>query len=202
MSAGDKRVVTTDALETLGTIHKKQEHRDAIHLAVEPVEAGQDLDPGDHIDVRDGIASYAAVGKGLGIVDPFLHRGPKKGQKFWFVMYPGRVHSLRHVWTHPAFPDQPGVIAEAEERPTPPRAIKKALDRAKAVIQEHADDLELDYEEMLDKARQWIAHGDYHIGGSEAEGHHIDEEFWQAWELVTGEEVPDDKRGNFISCSC
>lgn len=199
MSAGDKRVVTTDALETLGTIHTKTEHRDAIHLAVEPVTAGQDLDPGDHIDVRDGIASYAAVGKGLGIVDPFLHRGPKKGQKFWFVMYPGRVHSLRHVWTHPAFPDVDGVVTE--QTPTA-KAAKKALDRAKAVIQEHADELELDYEEMLDKARQWIAHGDYYTGGSEAEGHHIDEDFWQAWELVTGEEVPEDKRYNFISCSC
>lgn len=45
MSA-DNRKVTTDALETLGTIIGTSEGRDAIHLAVEPVEAGERLSPG------------------------------------------------------------------------------------------------------------------------------------------------------------
>lgn len=35
----DKRTVTTDALETLGKIHEREEKRDAIHLAVEPIES-------------------------------------------------------------------------------------------------------------------------------------------------------------------
>ena len=35
----------TDALATLGMIHFKQENRDAIHLAVEPVEAAHNLNP-------------------------------------------------------------------------------------------------------------------------------------------------------------
>lgn len=104
--AGDKRVVTTDALETLGTIHTKQEHRDAIHLAVEPVQASVRLHPGDHIAVKDGYAIPTPVGQGLGIVDPFLKDDVMPGEYFWFVMYPRQVHSLRHVWTHPAFPDE------------------------------------------------------------------------------------------------
>lgn len=40
------RTPSTDALETLGMIHFKPEHRDAIHLAVDPVEAYCDLDIG------------------------------------------------------------------------------------------------------------------------------------------------------------
>jgi hypothetical protein len=103
--SGDARIVTTDALETLGTIHEKQQHRDAIHLAVEPVVAGEELTPGEHIIVENGIASHTSIGNGLGIVDPFLKEVIKKGQPFWFVMYPRQVHSLRHVWTHPAFPN-------------------------------------------------------------------------------------------------
>ncbi len=107
----DKRSVATDALATLGTIIDEHQKRDAIHLAVEPVIAGHILDPGDHIMVRNGVASVARPGKGLGIVDPFLIGRIEKGQRFWFVMYPRQVHSLRHVWTHPAFPDEAGTPA-------------------------------------------------------------------------------------------
>ena len=39
----DKRSVATDALETLGTIIDDTQKRDAIHLAVEPVVAGERL---------------------------------------------------------------------------------------------------------------------------------------------------------------
>lgn len=100
-----ERPVTTDALETLGTIHTTGQHRDAIHLAVEPVLAGEQLHPGEHIIVREGMAFGTDIGRGLGIVDPFLKQDVLTGQPFWFVMYPRQVHSLRHVWTHPAFPN-------------------------------------------------------------------------------------------------
>jgi len=104
MSHADKRSVSTDALDTLGTIHMKEEKRDAIHLAVEPVMAGEDLRAGQDIIVKDGVAYPTPPGEGLGIVDPFLRFGALKGERFWFVMYPRQVHSLRHVWEHPAFP--------------------------------------------------------------------------------------------------
>lgn len=103
----DKRTVSTDALDTLGTIHTKPEKRDAIHLAVEPVTASEDLYPGQHIVVDTaGNALPAVPGEGLGIVDPFLRTRVKRGERFWFVMYPRQVHSLRHVWSHPAFADE------------------------------------------------------------------------------------------------
>lgn len=109
MNNGDKRTVSTDALETLGTILTTPQYRDAIHLAVEPVEAGEDMDAGDYIvvDYASGkpIARRAPMEYATGIVDPFIHPWVNKGQKFWFVMKPRQVHSLRHVWTHPAFPE-------------------------------------------------------------------------------------------------
>src|SRR5690349_12580579 len=110
MSA-DKRSVATDALETLGTIIDPSQKRDAIHLAVEPVVAGEMLRPGHHIQVVKGIARRTATGQGQGIVDPFLPGPVKPGEWFWFVMYPRQVHSLRHVWTHPDFPDEAGTSA-------------------------------------------------------------------------------------------
>jgi hypothetical protein len=110
MSA-DKRTVATDALETLGMIHFKPEARDAIHLAVDPVKAGSNLIVGEKIGILEGIAYptgsliFGVKVPYHGIVDPFLPRGPKKDESFWFVMAPRMVKSLRHVWEHPDFPE-------------------------------------------------------------------------------------------------
>lgn len=108
MSNADKRSTHTDALETLGMIHFKPEARDAIHLAVEPVIAGEDLLPGQDIGLVDGFAFGKSPGlvKPLGIVDPFLPRAVKQGEKFWLVVYPRMITSLRHVWSHPAFEEK------------------------------------------------------------------------------------------------
>lgn len=102
----EPRSVITDALRTLGTIIGPDEKRDAIHLAVEPVIANMRLTPGDHIRITNGRADRVAVGKGQGIVDPFIHGTIPEGARFWFVMYPRQVTSLRHVWSHPEFPDE------------------------------------------------------------------------------------------------
>ena len=110
------RTPSTDALETLGMVHFKQEKRDAIHLAVDPVVAGMSLRPGERIGILNGVA-YPAGTKTLstsdkeitvpaqGIVDPFLPRDVQRGESFWFIMNPRMVTSLRHVWTHPDFPE-------------------------------------------------------------------------------------------------
>lgn len=102
----DKRSVSTDALDTLGTIHTKPEKRDAIHLAVIQATAQGILYPGDHIVLDENQnAIKTGDGEGLFIVDPFLKSVLTIGDKFWAVMYPRQVHSLRHVWEHPAVPE-------------------------------------------------------------------------------------------------
>lgn len=102
----DKRSVSTDALDTLGMIHFREEKRDAIHLAVEPVKAGTTLKPGEPIIVNNGVAELAPRTIAQGIVDPFLTSDVKEGERFWFVMMPRKVQSLRHVWSHPDFPEE------------------------------------------------------------------------------------------------
>lgn len=106
-----KHTPSTDALDTLGLIHWKEEKRDAIHLAVEAVVASEKLLVGARIGIIKGIAyrSGTKLEDGTevpyhGIVDPFLTKGPSEGEQFWFVMRPREVKSLRHVWEHPDFP--------------------------------------------------------------------------------------------------
>lgn len=106
----DKRTVSTDALATLGSIISEGEKRDAIHLAVEPCIAVTVLTPGQKIGVThdsEGLCYSNEHGKAVGIVDPFLSASVKKGQRFWFIMNPRQISSLRHVWEHPDFPEPP-----------------------------------------------------------------------------------------------
>lgn len=71
----DKRTIHTDALDILGRVITEDDKvgRDAIHLAVEPVIAGQTLHAGMQIGRRDdGTFGYSNITKTLGIVDPFI----------------------------------------------------------------------------------------------------------------------------------
>lgn len=190
----DKRSVSTDALETLGTIIDDNAGRDAIHLAVEPVIAGEHLDPGDHVGIIDGVAvTYAK--KKLGIVDPFIKTFVSKGERFWLVVYPRQITSLRHVWSHPDFP-------EKEEGVTDPAFQKMLHDKLQSEewIKNFALYKGLEYDELMDAAEQYQAHGYYLTKGAELEGERTPEEFWEHYEIVTGKKITD--TGNFFSCSC
>jgi hypothetical protein len=199
----DKRTVTTDALETLGKIHGREEKRDAIHLAVEPIEAGERLSPGEHVGIVDGKAFNEDSCETLGIVDPFLSGPVNKGQKFWLVIYPRVITSLRHVWTHPAFPDEqpawakallnaPSIIAQDDDKYT----------EAKEWVRQHANDLGIAYGELMKLADRFLESGDYYTEySSDSMRDTFDPSgFWPRYEILTGKMVSDQE--SFFSCSC
>lgn len=189
----DKRRVATDALETLGTIIDDKQKRDAIHLAVEPVEAGERLHPGERITVAYGVARSAEGDDALGIVDPFLPGPVLRGQRFWFVMLPRTVHSLRHVWTHPAFADETG---------TPAAVVVPTVDKAESErwLREFCDRSDCpDYEGVM----RLLVDGNYdeysiHVDG-DASGE-IPPEFWVHAEIVLGRKL--ENHPTYFSCSC
>jgi hypothetical protein len=184
----DKRKVSTDALETLGTIIDGDAGRDAIHLAVEPVMAGEDLYPGENIGLIDGKAR-SGVSKLLGIVDPFLKEKVKEGQLFWLIVYPRQITSLRHVWSHPDFPEE--------------TATASRITKAKKWIEEFAALIGIDYLTLIQGATEYAERGEYlHMGDNEEYGNHYDkmEEFWDNYEIVTGKSVTN--KNGFFTCSC
>lgn len=193
MAGSDKRSVSTDALETLGTIIDETQKRDAIHLAVDPVVAGERLRPGDHISVKDGIATATDVGAGLGIVDPFLSAPVKKGERFWFVMYPRQVRSLRHVWSHPQFPDEP------ERRAVPSESGEELSEKW---LREYAEELGVTYRDLIGSAKEFLTTHSYMVRGGILEGKSTSAEFWDHFQVVTGMMVESHRRANFFSCSC
>jgi hypothetical protein len=87
----------------LGETPAEDSRRDAVHIAVIPIVAGEMLCPGDRVCIRDNCA-YLLGGKEVGIVDPFLTVDTvKKGEQFWLLMLPLTVTDLRHTWRHWAF---------------------------------------------------------------------------------------------------
>ena len=193
---GDKRSVATDALETLGTIIDATQKRDAIHLAVEPVVAGQTLAPGQDVGLIEGRAYIVKPEHQLGIVDPFLKEPVKKDQRFWLVVYPRQIHSLRHVWTHPSFADAPELADLKAPVPTDRKAASEAWLRDFISTADCPG-----YEETIGAAVTSGEDGDEYVrfSGSEAHGD-IPPEFWDHLEIVTGRKFSN--RPAYFSCSC
>jgi hypothetical protein len=181
------RPVHTDALATLGTIIADKQGRDAIHLAVEPTIAKQILAPSQPVGV-DGTDADP-----VGIVDPFLKGFVHPGERFWLILFPRQITSLRHVWEHPAFPSvEPKLI----DRPYSEKWMR-------AWAMKHMSD---DYYDDLGKVSEQEAYEfainagkNMSVGPHESARDYIDNEWWGHWEAITGQEG---KRGEYFSCGC
>ncbi len=201
--SGDKRSVSTDALETLGSIIDEHAGRDAIHVAVEPVEAGQILAPGIPVLLKDGKAYRAFGDEGIGVVDPFIKNYVGEGQRFWLLLNPRTITSLRHVWSHPAFEDAETVAPVSGDKAASERWLRDYCER------------EVDfatYEEIIqvalgeDVSRSDDGYyglrneGDYIISMGRDAGGEIPFEFWYHLEILTGQKITN--RPSYFSCSC
>lgn len=200
----DKRSVSTDALATLGTIIDDRQKRDAIHLAVIPAVAAEWLRPGQHVKLMpDGTAQRVAHPKdGTGIVDPFLLQDVEVGQRFWFVIYPRVITSLRHVWSHPAIADELHAGAAAPVVAQDQKAISEAWLRqyAKRVNPYLADNGDEAYTTLMDDLR--TGRLTYHGVDMHSQGELLDaDELQHHASIVLGRQV---NWGEFeyFSCTC
>ena len=174
----------------LGEILESEEYRDAIHIAVAPVIAAEKLSPGEHVGIDDA-GNAAAVDVTIGIVDPFLKKPVRKGQRFYLFLYPGTITSLRHEWIHPAF-----------NGPQPPMPLDEkavATSRMKSIAEYMGRSLG---EMLVDAAA--MAKGEYVNDGQlfRDKWDEIDrEQFWKDYETLTGKHVDKEDAGGF-TCSC
>lgn len=186
----DKRTVHTDALETLGTIIGSDEARDAIHLAVEPVVAGEALDPGQDVGLIDGKAYNSLRVRPLGIVDPFLRQPVRSGQRFWLVVYPRTITSLRHVWEHPDFPASPDL------------KVPENREESEQWLRDYADSIDETFNSLMSATQDYLEYGEYFNRGEKFEGRYLPREFWYHYQTYTGKIVHPDYQHSFFSCSC
>lgn len=187
----------------LGQLVDASTERDAIHVAIAPVQASQNLMPGWHVGIGpDGKAGPS--GKHIGIVDPFLGGTVSEGQWFYLCLYPQTVTGMRHHWSHPAF----GTVAKIPEpEVAEPLPEPDEPDDPKEWIAKFADGIRQDYDDLMGDAEGWIRHGDYTYDNSESyksPRFGTWDEFWKKYEAVTGTELPevDWGHGSPYTCSC
>ncbi len=118
----DRNKIREPKLGQLITENGPEIRRDAVHVAIMPMIAAEELSPGDSVALTaDGTQAfrrartmsewddakqemlYVPLEGSIGIVDPFLNGRIEQGQRFWLLIYPGQVTTLQHYWTHPAF---------------------------------------------------------------------------------------------------
>lgn len=130
-------------------------------------------------------------------MDPFLARPVEKGQKFWLVVYPRQISSLRHVWTHADFPDE-----SAESKP------REAQPEDDAILREGAAAIGIGFETFMEAVNEYVAdrkRGDTHNSicfGENINYGDLPTGFWDSYERVTGRQVPEGFRDVYFRCAC
>lgn len=163
--------------------------RDAVHIAIVLVTAGEDLKPGQRVKFSDDKTTVIAAeryGDGvLGVVDPFIDGEAYKGSRFYLCLFPGSITSLRHNWEHPLFDSTTN------------------KDAARAWIDGFAiSALGISGDHLMSAAER-RTYGDWEYDNTE-KYKDVDASmwnvFWKHWETVTGETAPDTYAP--FTCSC
>lgn len=177
----------------LGKIITEPQGRDAVHIAVVPVVAGDRyLQPGDRVGFIDKKNNLVGKqGPYLGVVDPFLESYVSKGQTFWLYLVPGSITSLRHEWTHPEFE----AVAPAPSTRSSSEEWMREWARAQLCYQ-YGESV-MDEDQAYEYA---ISFGHTHqVGSFEDARDYIDDEWWNHWEKITG---ATGDREAYFSCAC
>lgn len=185
----------------IGHLIYQERHRDAIHIAVAPVVAAEDLKAGQHVAINDfgkAVGMDPFPGFTVGIVDPFLMVPVKAGDVFYVFLYPGTIESLRHEWEHPAFKK----VAPIKTDPDKAASEKWLRDYARRFLHQlvdmHGEDAA--YQTLLEDMKNGTI--TYHGVDMHSRGELVDpDELKHHTEVVLGIKIDYDKF-EYFSCTC
>lgn len=187
----------------IGLIHTTVLVKDAIHIAIAQVSAGEELKAGDRVGFKDKEGIVFKDATHIGLVDPFIQTSIKKDNLFYLFLYPNSVTSLTHQWEHPSFDRSPEKIAAAD------KWLKK---HTQAYFSSEEDDAFAEWEgtnyhRFIEEFKAGDV-GTYAYGDdfSEHYNNNIDgfkKKFWDNLEIVTGIAATKTQRDQeYFSCSC
>jgi len=190
----------------IGLIHSGPLAKDAIHIAIAQVSAGEKLKAGDHVGFKDNKEGIVYKdGQPIGIVDPYLKEEINKDRLFYLFLYPNTVTSLTHQWEHPAFDRSPERIAEAD------KWLREQLcdyyDDGDALTADVVEGTEWNYPRILKEFKEGDV-GFYAYGTDFSEKYNYNSDgfrkkFWDNLEIVTGKTAtPAQRDQDYFSCSC
>jgi hypothetical protein len=176
----------------LGKLITDNQERDAVHIAIIPVEAGERLGPGVWVNVLDGKAYEASFKVAQGIVDPYIVGVVNKGDKFFLLLKPNTITSLKHNWTHPAFPIEkaPTIVPDSDQ-----------VRNSKVWLEDFASSGQVSYDDLMEMAEE----RNFHFGTEMYEFNNDETKylFWRHYEIVTRNRVPFHIiEDTYFGCSC
>lgn len=182
----------------LGFTPSENAHRDAIHIAVIPLVAGETLLRGTLIRHENGTA-IATNEDGVGIVDPFLQKPlVERGTRFWCFLLPNTVTGMRHHWAHPKFDEL--------EEAVPPPVSPQTKEENRKWIADFCDRWNIDYDQLIEAATGKTEWRYVSTGGNQVYKDEMGDEyneFWRRFEEMTNQQYSDDhKDGMYFTCSC
>lgn len=168
--------------------------RDAVHIAVLPVTAGEDMWRGQSVRIIDPNASEIVVHSGppsIGIIDPFLTGNVMRGQRVWLLLYPNTITSIRHDWTHPVF-GRTGAVKAAEEW-----------------MREFAEQANLSYRDVMQAGRYSLADDSYFVQRGETFARDLMGDpatriaYWKNFGILTGTAITEKQEEHPVfTCAC
>lgn len=115
--------------------------KDAIHVAIVSVRAGEGIAPGSKCKLNaDREAVCDAIG--VGVADPFLKQTILKGESFWLLLNQDEIPNVRHQWDHPTVDFSPPTIEVKRNK----------------YIQEFADLFGVTYQQIMDAGAFVVEH--------------------------------------------
>lgn len=177
----------------LGKLCDSMTRRDAIHVAIAPVQAAMKLKPGTHVELDENGRAFSGK-HNIGIVDPFLTEAVKSGQWFYLCLYPGTVTTLRHAWEHPKFVSEDEAVRDQ-------RAESERWMRDYAIsVRPYDEDPEKAYFNFMEA----LENGDHDSYGREIRRHDMDDSDSDAFkrhaEVLLGRPIDLDEL-NYV-CGC
>ena len=176
-----------DTQSKIGKLLQEGEERDAIHIAVLPVVAGNDLTPGAPIgvgEVNGEHYAYSNIFPRRGIVDPFLWDGVTQGERFWMFLTPNTIQDMRHHWKLEGID------------------VFSPQERAKQWLASFAEENNVSYDELV----AGLKAGEVYFGNdteAPSNAYGQKEALFQHLAILTGRSFSEDHIANtFFRCSC
>lgn len=207
-----------DAVATMGNVLPEDAGgRDAVHVAVFSAVCDERLRPGQHIGVvsQEGpdiqVSPHRIPIEGtIAIVDPFLDKPVKPGERFWAFLYPRTITALSHRWSHPGLEETTSVYVPPSTRLESEQWLQNfcnthdapSYDDLIRAISAYADgETRGSWDENDDGYYGWWIDDDFlGFGGQDAHCA-IPDELWHHVEIVIGKQIKGSKP-SYFTCSC
>lgn len=128
-------------------------------------------------------------------MDPFLKTPVQEGERFWLVVYPRQITSLRHVWSHPDFGDKMASPAPVDDKAASERWLRDWCDMTDGAPT---------YEELIavtnGNSVDWEILDEYLICHSSSVSGSIPAIVWHHVMVITGDTMA--SYPSYFSCSC